>query len=133
MSYEWEQVSCECSGDFAEWTQYGPTSWAFPLLQLLHSDVMHFPKFLLATPQYLLEDLSQDLDQFVQQDVCRSLQSMGDELSIGIRENVTVSYEGGEFILNHSKSLGQRVIFRISNYLETIHRVFIYYKLDYVT
>ena len=43
-------------------------------------------------------------------------------------KNVMVSYEGGEFILNHSKSLGQRVVFRISNYLETIHRVFIYYK-----
>ena len=50
------------------------------------------------------------------------------ELKYASEKNVTVSYEGGEFILNHSKSLGQRVVFRISNYLETIHRVFIYYK-----
>lgn len=50
------------------------------------------------------------------------------KLKYASEKNVTVSYEGGEFILNHSKSLGQRVVFRISNYLETIHRVFIYYK-----
>ena len=50
------------------------------------------------------------------------------ELKYASEKNVTVSYEGGEFILNHSRSLGQRVVFRISNYLETIHRVFIYYK-----
>ena len=50
------------------------------------------------------------------------------ELKYASEKNVTVSYKGGEFILNHLRSLGQRVVFGISNYLETIHRVFIYYK-----
>ena len=50
------------------------------------------------------------------------------ELKYASEKNVMVSYEGGEFILNHSRSLGQRVVFGISNYLEMIHRVFIYYK-----
>ena len=50
------------------------------------------------------------------------------ELKYASEKNVTVSYKGGEFILNHSKLLGQRVVFGISNYLEMIHRVFIYYR-----
>ena len=50
------------------------------------------------------------------------------ELKYVSEKNVMVSYEGGEFILNHSRSLGQRVVFGISNYLKTIHRVFIYFK-----
>ena len=57
---------------------------------------------------------------------------MGEELKKIIKIHwariVMVSYIGDEFILNHSRSLGQRVVFGISNYLETIHRVFIYYK-----
>ena len=50
------------------------------------------------------------------------------ELKYASEKNVTVSYKGGEFILNHSRSLGQRVVFGISNHLKMIHRVFIYYK-----
>ena len=50
------------------------------------------------------------------------------KLKYASEKNVMVSYKGGKFILNHSRSLGQRVVFRISNYLKTIHRVFIYYK-----